>query len=41
MERRHVPDSEQKLVILYALRQLGPVNGMQLLQFLVEKDLMN
>lgn len=41
MERRYVPDSEQKLVILYALRQLGPVTGMQLLQFLVEKDLMN
>lgn len=41
MERRHVPDSEQKLVILYALDRLGPVTGMQLLQFLVEEDLMN
>lgn len=41
MERRHVPDSEQKLVILYALHKLGAVTGMQLLQFLVEEDLMN
>lgn len=41
MERKHVPDSEQKLVILYALHRLGPVTGIQLLQFLVEEDLMN
>ena len=41
MERRFVPDSEQRLVILYALHLLGPVTSMQLLQFLVEEDLMN
>lgn len=41
MNRRYVPDSENKLVILYALNRLGPVTGMQLLQFLVEADLMN
>ena len=39
--RKHIPDSENKLVILYALNRLGPVTGMQLLQFLVEMDLMN
>lgn len=41
MERRNVPDSEQKLVILYALERLGTITSMQLLQFLVEEDLMN
>lgn len=41
MERKHVPESENRLIILYALRRLGPVTAMQLLQFLVEKDLMN
>ena len=41
MQRRSVPDSENKLVILYALNRLGPATGMQLLQFLVEMDLMN
>lgn len=41
MERRRVPETENKLVILYALRLLGPVTGMQLIQFLAEMDLMN
>lgn len=41
MERKHVPESEYKLMILYALRRLGPATAMQLLQFLVEMDLMN
>ena len=41
MNRKHIPDSENKLIILYALNRLGPVTGMQLLQFLVEMDLMN
>lgn len=41
MKRRSVPDSEYKLIILYTLSRLGPVNGTQLLQFLVELDLMN
>lgn len=41
MERKHVPESENKLIILYALRRLGPATAMQLLQFLVEQDLMN
>ena len=30
MERRRIPEMENKLVILYALRALGPVTGMQL-----------
>lgn len=41
MERRHIPEPETRLTILYALRALGPVTGMQLLQFMVELDLMN
>ncbi|MBR4080225.1 MAG: DUF4364 family protein [Clostridia bacterium] len=41
LNRKYIPDSENKLVILYALDRLGPVTGMQLLQFLVEMDLMN
>lgn len=41
MERKHIPESENKLTILYALRRLGPATAMQLLQFLVENDLMN
>lgn len=41
MERKHIPESENKLTILYALRRLGACTAMQLLQFLVENDLMN
>ncbi|MBR2718729.1 MAG: DUF4364 family protein [Clostridia bacterium] len=41
MERKHIPETENRLTILYALRRLGPATGMQLLQFLVELDLMN
>jgi pimeloyl-ACP methyl ester carboxylesterase len=41
MERKHIPESENRLTILYALRGLGPATAMQLLQFLVENDLMN
>lgn len=41
MERRHIPETENKLVILYALHLLGPTTGMQLIQFLAEMDLMN
>ena len=41
MERKHIPESENRLTILYALRSLGPATAMQLLQFLVELDLMN
>lgn len=41
MERRHIPDTENRLLILYALRSLGPVTAMQLLQTMVEDDLMN
>lgn len=35
------PDDEQRLVVLDALRQLGPCTELQLLQFLAEYDLMN
>ena len=41
MERRVIPESENRLVILYAMGVLGPVTGAQLLQFMVELDLMN
>lgn len=41
MERKHIPESENRLTILYALRALGPATAMELLQFLVENDLMN
>ncbi len=41
MERKHIPETENRLIILYALRQLGPVTNMQLLQAMAESDLMN
>ncbi len=41
MERRHIPETENRLIILYTLRQLGPVTAMQLLQAMTETDLMN
>ena len=41
MERKHIPETENRLIILYALRCLGPVTSMQLLQALSEADLMN
>lgn len=41
MERKHISEQEHKLVLLFALEQLGPITRMQLLQFLVEMDLMN
>lgn len=41
MERRHIPETENRLIILYALRSLGPVTAMQLLQAMAETDLMN
>lgn len=41
MERRVIPESENRLVILYAMGLLGPVTGAQLLEFMVELNLMN
>ena len=41
MERKHIPETENRLIILYALRRLGPVTAMQLLQAMAESDLMN
>jgi len=41
MERKHIPETENRLLILYALRSLGPVTSMQLLQAMAESDLMN
>ena len=41
MERKHIPETENRLLILYALRTLGPVTSMQLLQAMAEADLMN
>ena len=41
MERKHIPETENRLVILYTLKKLGPVTAMQLLQAMAEGDLMN
>ena len=41
MERRHIPETENRLLILYTLRHLGPVTAMQLLQAMAESDLMS
>ena len=41
MERKIIPETENRLVILYTLRRLGPVTAMQLLQAMAESDLMN
>ena len=41
MERKIIPETENRLVILYAMSRLGPVTAMQLLRFVVELDLMN
>lgn len=41
MERRHIPDTENRLILLYTLRTLGPVTAMQLLQAMAEADMMN
>lgn len=41
MERKHIPETENRLIILYTLRSLGPVTAMQLLQAMAEGDLMN
>ena len=41
MERKHIPETENRLIILYTLRQLGPVTATQLLQAMAEADLMN
>lgn len=41
MERKHIPETENRLIILYTLRTLGPVTATQLLQALAESDLMN
>ena len=40
-ERKRVPDSVQKLMILYSLQTLGPVTETQLLKFLTDLDVMN
>lgn len=41
MDRRIIPEAENKLLILYALGRIGPCSAMQLLQFMVDNDLMN
>ena len=41
MERKHIPETENRLMILYTLRQLGPGTATQLLQAMAEGDLMN
>jgi hypothetical protein len=41
MISRKTPDLENKLLILFAVDQLGPLTSLQLLQFLAEYDLMD
>ncbi len=41
MERRIIPEAENRLTILYAITRLGPCTASQLLQFMVETDIMN
>nr|MBR4279840.1 DUF4364 family protein [Clostridia bacterium] len=41
MERKIIPETENRLIILYMLQRLGPVTAMQLLQAMAEADLMN
>lgn len=41
MERKVIPETENRLVILYAMGRLGPVTGMQLLRFMTDAELMN
>ncbi len=41
MERKHIPETENRLILLYAMHRLGPVTGMQLLQAMAESDTMN
>jgi hypothetical protein len=41
MERKYIPETENRLIILYTLRSLGPVTALQLLQAMAEADLMN
>ena len=41
MERKIIPETENRLIILYTLHRLGPVTAMQLLQAMAEADLMN
>ena len=38
---RRAPDNEQKLIVLYCLRELGPCTELQLLGFLFEHYVMN
>lgn len=41
MERKSIPEAENRLLILYALSRLGPCTGMQLWQFMADYDLVN
>lgn len=41
MERKSIPEAENRLLILYAISHLQPATGMQLLEFMTEFDLMN
>lgn len=41
MERKHIPETEHRLLLLYTLQKLGPVTNLQLLQAMSETDQMN
>lgn len=36
LKRRIIPDSENRLLTLYAMEKLGPATDQQLLQFMVD-----
>ena len=41
MQRRSIPDAENRLLILYALKAIGPMTDHQLLVVMTDTDLMN
>lgn len=41
MERKIIPDAENRLLILYAVKALEPLSDQQLLEVMAETDLMN
>lgn len=41
MQRKIIPDAENRLLILYAIKTIGPLSDQQLLEVMTETDLMN
>lgn len=41
MQRKYIPEAENRLLVLYALRAVGPLTDSQLLRVMTDTDLMN